>query len=304
LLSRNKREERNGDVNQPNALRPTKTRFRRIKQVLWICLFTFAILGLWAFWWEPSRLTVVHQTITVRPWHPEHSGLTVAILSDLHVGSPHRDLSKLKDLVAATNAGNPDLILLLGDFVIQGVVGGNLVHAEPIAAELGGLHAPLGVVAVLGNHDWWYGGERVRRALQSNGVLVLENLNVLLTYRGKSFWLSGLADLWTRGDQLSATLGKIATADPVLVLTHNPDIFPKVPNRISLTLAGHTHGGQVNFPIIGRPIVPSRFGQRYAYGFIEENERKLFVTGGIGTSILPVRFRVTPEIVILRLVRQ
>jgi predicted MPP superfamily phosphohydrolase len=86
------------------------------------------------------------------------------------------------------------------------------------------------------------------------------------------------------------------------VLTHNPDVFPEIPDRISLTLAGHTHGGQVNLPIIGRLVVPSQFGQRYAYGLVEENGRKLFVTSGIGTSILPVRFRVPPEVALLTLV--
>src|SRR5437867_6614445 len=97
---------------------------------------------------------------------------------------------------------------------------------------------------------------------------------------------------------------KIDDAGPVLVLMHNPDLFPEVPERVSLTLAGHTHGGQVDLPIAGRLIVPSRFGQRYAYGLVEENGKKLIVTGGIGTSILPVRFRVPPEVVILTLIPQ
>jgi predicted MPP superfamily phosphohydrolase len=100
------------------------------------------------------------------------------------------------------------------------------------------------------------------------------------------------------------TLAKIGDTEPILVLMHNPDSFPEVPVRVSLSLAGHTHGGQVNLPIVGRLIVPSAFGQRYAYGLVEENGRKLFVTGGVGTSILPVRFRVAPEIVILSLVEQ
>jgi predicted MPP superfamily phosphohydrolase len=95
------------------------------------------------------------------------------------------------------------------------------------------------------------------------------------------------------------TLAGIHDTDPIIVLTHNPDIFPLIPPRVSLSLAGHTHGGQVNIPLIGRPIVPSKFGQRYAYGLIEENGKKLFVTEGIGTSIVPVRFRAAPEIVLL-----
>ncbi|PYS13070.1 MAG: metallophosphoesterase [Acidobacteria bacterium] len=262
------------------------------------------LLGLWAFWWEPSSLTVVHQIIPVRPWHPEHTGLKVAVMSDLHVGSPYMDLAKLQHVVAVTNAEKPDLIVILGDVVIRGVFGGRFITPEAIGNALAGLRAPLGIVAVLGNHDWWFDGPRVRHALESRGVRVLENESVPIMYRGKSFWLAGLADLWTRGNGLLQTMAKIDDAGPVLVLMHNPDLFPEMPERVSLTLAGHTHGGQVDLPIAGRLIVPSRFGQRYAYGLVEENGKKLIVTGGIGTSILPVRFRVPPEVVILTLIPQ
>lgn len=276
---------------------------RRAKQVLGVVVAFLVMLGLWAFWWEPSSLRVVHQTIPVRPWYAEHSGLRIAVMSDLHVGSPYRDLTNLKRIVTATNAEKPDLILILGDLVIHGVVGGSFVPPEPIAAELAALRAPLGVVAVLGNHDWWYDGERVRHALESQGLRVLENENLRLMYHEKGFWLCGLADLWTRGNQLAPTLAKLdGNSEPVLVLMHNPDLFPQVSPRVSLSLAGHTHGGQVNLPIAGRLIVPSDFGQRYAYGLIEEHGRQLFVTSGVGTSILPIRFRVVPEIVILTLV--
>ena len=277
---------------------------RKFRLALTVCIGALLILGLWAFWWEPSGLRIVKQTIALNPWHVEHDGLKVAVLSDLHVGSPYRSLANLKEIVAATNAERPDLIVVLGDFVIEGVVGGRFVEPEPIAAELAALHAPLGVIAILGNHDWWYDGERVRRALEANHIPVLENQNMRLTYRGQSFWLSGLADLWTRGDRLTKTLAEIHDGDPVIVLMHNPDIFPEMPARVSLTLAGHTHGGQVNFPFIGRPVVPSKYGQRYAYGLVEEGGRKLFVTGGIGTSIIPVRFRVPPEVVLLTLNRE
>jgi uncharacterized protein len=275
------------------------TRFSR--RTLIVCLGTLAFFGLWAFWWEPSSIRIVSPTIALHHWHPEHDGLKIAVLSDLHVGSPHRSLERIREIVAATNAEQPDLIVLLGDLVIQSVVGGRFVEPELIGRELQLLHARLGVVAVLGNHDWWYDGERVRRALESNGIPVLENQNIRVTDRGQSLWLCGLADLWTRGNRLSATLAEVRDADPVIVLSHNPDVFPEIPDRVSLTLAGHTHGGQVNLPIIGRPVVPSKFGPRFAYGLIEEGGRTLFVTGGIGTSILPVRFRVPPEIVVLTL---
>ena len=114
-------------------------------------------------------------------------------------------------------------------------------------------------------------------------------------------WLAGVADLWTRSPDIEGTLKQVTDEEPVLLFTHNPDIFPEVPPRVSLTLAGHTHGGQMNLPIFGRPVVPSQYGQRYAFGHVVENGRHLYVSGGVGTSIIPARFRVPPEVVVLTL---
>ena len=181
------------------------------------------------------------------------------------------------------------------------MAGGTFVEPEPIAEELRALRAPLGVYAVLGNHDWWFDGGRVARALGGAGLKVLENEAVKVESSGRAFWLGGVADLWTRRPDVPGTLRQVTSDDPVVLFTHNPDIFPDVPARVSLTVAGHTHGGQVNLPLVGRPVVPSRFGQRYAMGHVVEGGRHLFVSGGVGTSIIPVRFRVPPEIVILKL---
>jgi len=138
--------------------------------------------------------------------------------------------------------------------------------------------------------------------LSAEGITVLVDQSLRLTHKNQPFWLVGLDDLWTRGNHLQSTLAAIQDKGPIILLTHNPDVFPDTPERVMLTLAGHTHGGQVNLPLVGRPIVPSKFGSRYAYGLVEENGKKLFVTGGVGTSIIPVRFRVKPEIAILTLI--
>jgi predicted MPP superfamily phosphohydrolase len=275
-----------------------KSRAARIALVAVVCL---AIVAVWGFWWEPSSLTVVHRTLDIQPWHAEHNGLKVAVISDLHIGSPYWGIGSLKKVINATNAEHPDLILLLGDYVIEGVKGGHFVAPETIADHLTSLRSRLGVIAVLGNHDWWFDGQRVRRALESRGIRVLDNEALRVTDRGQAFWLCGVQDLWMRGDGVAATLSKVSDGEPVLVMTHNPDVFPNIPASVSLTLAGHTHGGQVNLPIVGRPIVPSMFKQRYAYGLIEEKGRKLYVTSGVGTSIIPVRIGVRPEVVILTL---
>jgi predicted MPP superfamily phosphohydrolase len=283
----------------------------KLRTALAVVFALCAFLAAWACWLEPGSITVRRVALPVPLWREEHRGLKVALLTDLHVGSPHVGLDKLRRVVARANEERPDLVLLLGDYVIgdrkedggvkAGVLGGEFVEPEPIAAELKNLRAPLGVYAVLGNHDWWYDGERVTRALEGAGIVVLENRAVRVESGGRGLWLAGVADLWTRKPDIEGTLRQAAPDEPVLLFTHNPDIFPDVPPRVSLTLAGHTHGGQVNLPFIGRPVVPSHYGQRYAFGHVVEDGRHLFVSGGVGTSIVPVRFRVPPEIVVLTL---
>jgi hypothetical protein len=146
----------------------------------------------------------------------------------------------------------------------------------------------------------------VRSALAGAGIPILENDAVMLGPAGQRFWLAGLGDQLAyqlghgefRGvDDLPGTLAHIKTDDPVLLLAHEPDIFPKVPTRVALTLAGHTHGGQIRVPLIWPRFVPSRYGARFAYGHIVENDRHLVVSGGLGTSIIPARLGVPPEIV-------
>jgi predicted MPP superfamily phosphohydrolase len=203
--------------------------------------------------------------------------------------------------VDTVNAQRADVVVLLGDYVIQGVLGGRFVPPEEIAAEFSRLSAPQGVYAVLGNHDWWFDGERVRGALQGAGVHVLENDRVAVEHGGRRVWIAGLADLWTRKVDVARALRDVPAGEPVLLAMHHPDLFPALPGSVTLTLAGHTHGGQVRLPFFGPPVVPSRFGQRYASGLVVEDGRTMFVTSGVGTSIIPVRMGVPPEIVILTL---
>lgn len=274
----------------------------RVKKLVKIFTLSFILLGLilasWAFWFEPNSLIVRHVELKLENWHKEHDGLKIAILTDLHVGSPHINLEKLSLLVEETNKENVDLVIILGDLVITKVKGGKFIEPEPIAEKLKGLKAEK-IVAILGNHDWWYNGERVRKALQDVGIIVLENSSISFSKNEKNLWLAGLADFWTRKIDLNKTLEKTKDNNPILLLTHNPDVFPEIPEQVSLTLAGHTHGGQVKLPFLGRPIVPSKYGERYAIGHIKENNKNLFVGSGVGTSIIPVRFCVPPEVIIL-----
>ncbi|MFY9227482.1 MAG: metallophosphoesterase [Blastocatellia bacterium] len=279
----------------------------KVKKAIMVFTLSFILLGFilasWAFWFEPDSLVVRKVEIKLENWHKEHDGLKIAILTDLHVGSPHINLEKLSLLVAETNKENADLALILGDLVATKVKGGKFIEPEPIAEKLKGLKAEK-IVAVLGNHDWWYNGERVIKALQDVGIIVLENNSITFSKNEKNIWLAGLADLWTRKIDLNKALEETKDNNPILLLTHNPDIFPEIPEQVSLTLAGHTHGGQVKLSFLGRPVVPSKYGERYAIGHVKENNRNLFVGSGVGTSIIPVRFCVPPEVTILTIKKE
>jgi predicted MPP superfamily phosphohydrolase len=182
-----------------------------------------------------------------------------------------------------------------GDFV-ETPLGWRMAEPEEIAAELKRLRAKAGVFATLGNHDWWYDSNRVRRALEKEGIRVLDNQAVKIERQGKTFWLAGFADAWAGHPNVEETLRQITDDAPVIAVTHNPQIFPTIPARVALTIAGHTHGGQIWLPFIGRPVIRD---WPYPIGHIIEGGRHLFVTPGIGTSICPVRFGAPPEISLL-----
>jgi predicted MPP superfamily phosphohydrolase len=238
--------------------------------------------------------------VKVRGWPEALADLRVALVADLHAGAPHVDERRVESVVAAVNRARPDLVALLGDYIDPEVALGETIAPEPVAERLGELAAPLGAFAVLGNHDWLNDGERVRHALRACGIEVLENDAVSLDLAGQVLWLVGLADAGHRSPDLSAPFGLVPGSAPLLVLSHNPDVFPQLPDRPSLTLAGHTHGAQVNVPIVRDHIVPSVYGERYAGGLFERGDRVMYVSRGIGTSSFPVRFRAVPEIVMLR----
>jgi predicted MPP superfamily phosphohydrolase len=246
-------------------------------------------------------LVINRQELQLANWPAELSGVRVALVSDLHVGSPHWGLSRLHEFVSRVNAEKPDLILLGGDYQINDMWFGDHVDVEPIALELGQLRAPLGVFAVLGNHDWRNNGPKVRAAFEAHGVTVLDDEVRRIHYHGRSFCLLGVRDETQRLRSAQKELELALPGMPLIVLVHEPDLFAYLDERATLTLAGHTHGGQVDLPMLGRRIVPSKFGSRYAAGHIVEGGRHLFVTTGVGTSIVPARFRVPPEIALLTL---
>jgi uncharacterized protein len=253
---------------------------------------------LYGFWYEPAGLRVVTHTVRLSAADKISTNLLrIAIIADLHAGAPYIDNSKVERVVALANAAKPDLILLTGDYITKGVIGGRLLPFDTIAARLGNLSAPLGVYAVFGNHEWFYDTKLFMRAFERAGIPVLDDRNRKLTRNGEDIYLVGISDLREGPHDIGKALSGVPKDAHALCFTHAPGIFPQLPATCALTVAGHTHGGQVNLPLINRPIVPGP--NRFAAGLVEENGKTLFVSTGIGTSIIPVRIGVPPEVSIL-----
>ena len=292
-----------------------------LKALAGLVLSGTALAG-YGFVVEPLWRRIVTRYRFTPPGWPAGLRLKIALLADIHAIEPWMPAGRVAGIAEETNRLGVDLVLLLGDFVSSMRVSSGPVPAADWAASLARLRAPLGVHAILGNHDWWddpgaqargKGPTLARRALEAAGIPVYENDVIRLAKDGQGFWLAGLGDqlAFQRGivaghrvfegvDDLHGTLAQVTDDAPVLLMAHEPDIFPTVPNRVSLTLCGHTHGGQVR--LFGySPLVPSSYGNRYAYGHIVETGRHMLVSGGLGCSILPLRFGVPPEIVLLEL---
>ncbi|MBR0793892.1 metallophosphoesterase [Bradyrhizobium jicamae] len=262
------------------------------------------------------RLALTRYDLSPRRW-PADFPLKIAVIADIHACDPWMSLDRISEIVDRTNALNADIIVMLGDYVAGLRHVTRFIPASEWAAVLAGLKAPLGVHAILGNHDYWEdkalqrrgeGTPPARRALEHVGIPVYENDAVRLVKDGRPFWLAGLGDqlaymparrfrhvAQVGVDDLGATLAQVTDDAPVILLAHEPDIAVRVPSRVALQLSGHTHGGQVR--LLGwSPAVPVKHGMRLAYGHLKL-KTDVIVSGGLGCSIMPFRLGVPPEIV-------
>lgn len=241
--------------------------------------------------YEPTWVETLFLSIPFANLPDSLNGFRIVQLSDLH----HSRVVSRKYIRYCVNLANqlkPDLFLLTGDYVTN-----NARFAQPVAEELSRLHAPYGVVAVLGNHDYWANGILVRRALTDAGIRVLKNENFFLPVNGDGLWILGADDLWAGEFNLDKTVFNTPANASRILMMHNPDSFPEAAQHgIDLVLAGHTHGGQVSLPFVGPLFVPSKYGARYASGLFRKGKTRMYVNKGLGLMSLPVRFRVRPEI--------
>ncbi|CAN5204992.1 metallophosphoesterase [soil metagenome] len=241
----------------------------------------------------PRRLLVRDVPLAVPGWPAELDGLRVAVVADLHAGAPAVGLERLGQVVQQVVAARPNLVVLLCDHLADVWLGTHL-QPEQWAEVLAGFLTAAPVVGVLGNHDWYAGGHRVRRALEAAGLPVLEE-SAVAVLDGR-LGVAGVSDLGERTPSVERALAGVPAGAPVVLLTHNPDVVLDVPAHVQLVLAGHTHGGQVR--VLGRGVhtISERTGNRFTAGWFAPE--RLYVTAGVGASIAPVR-TVPPEVPVL-----
>lgn len=263
---------------------------------------------------DPLDLRVRRYRVPIRNLPHGLDGLRIAHLTDWHVGS-RVPLEVLEASTRAALEAKPDLIALTGDYVHANV--GQIPAMQRILAPLCAPRASrFGVVGVLGNHDYYAGAEHVRASLTRLGVTMLDNDRRLLAPGGWTrdpagvLCVAGLADMWMDTPVQERALGGLPDGTPRIVLSHQPDSAEHFgwrtagAARADLMLCGHTHGGQVRLPLLGTPVVPSRYGQKYAGGLVDGPHFPVLVSRGIGMSVLPVRWNVPPEVVVVELVSE
>jgi predicted MPP superfamily phosphohydrolase len=276
----------------------------------WVLFAAIAIvevgywLSIYAWFVEPNQLVVRRVEVVSEDWRGPP--LTIAAMSDTHVAGPHVDAARMGRIVARINELRPELVVLLGDYV-----NGHLHPSERSPAEnqeiTGGLatfaaiRARYGVVGVIGNHDVWYDRTIVQSEMENAGVATLWNRHIVIRRTGgEPLVIAGLADYTTGEPDFGAALDGAPEGANTIVISHSPDPFIEMPRGPPLMLAGHGHCGQVTIPLVGRPIVPLT-NDRFACGMIQEGGKQMYVTAGIGTSMIPVRFLNPPEIVLITL---
>jgi hypothetical protein len=261
---------------------------------------------------EPRAVEISHVNVLVRGLPAAFDGLTIAHLTDLH-RSRYVSLAYLDECIETVNRLQPDLIAFTGDYLSHGRrlrPRGRLIYGDPadahgyareVAECVGRARARHGVFASLGNHDHWYNAGKMTELIERAGVPVLRNAGTTVRVNGATLPVVGLGDFWMEGIRENAAFA--GRHDPfALVLMHNPDYFENwVRPGAHLILAGHTHGGQVNVPFVGPPIVPSFYGAKYASGMFQRGDAQMYVSRGVGLIWPPVRFNCRPEIARLRL---
>lgn len=287
---------------------------KRFSLTLLIFALLIAVFLGYSYFIGARSFIVVEQTLSVPNWSPTLNGFRIVAITDIHAGSNYAPEERLRYLVEQANVQNADLIVLLGDYVSEarwdsearnkpeGIDRTELrMPVETIVENLRGFRAKYGVYAVIGNHDWYHNEQKIHAEFERVGINVLQNEVAVISVGDEAIRLWGIEDLWrNRRVPTENSFDTIAEKRNIIAITHNPDSLLIAPQGFAIMFAGHTHGGQLNWPFFGPKAVFN--DPRFMDGHAVVDGKHVYVTSGVGTSVIPFRFRVPPEIAVITLI--
>lgn len=274
------------------ATRPKRLWLRWLAVLALLVLIGIGVLA--KGYWNATRDPVIRTaSLSVKNWPAEEPPLKILLISDIHVAGPDMPPERVRHIVAELNNLKPDLVLIAGDLVSEKGVATHIYNAEEIIAPLSGLKSRLGTVVALGNHDHWFKSASLEAELKRYNIAVVKNDAI---ERGPLV-LGVIDDIHIGLHDIPATFAAMdrLPSKPRIVLAHSPDVVPEMPSAVAAVFAGHTHCGQVVFPLFGALTYVSDYGDRFACGAIDDNGQRVFVTAGLGTSVLPLRYGAMPD---------
>lgn len=268
-----------------------RRRWRRWALLIGLLVLILIGRGLWNASAEPI---VRSAAVQVADWPEGAPPMRILLVSDTHVAVPDMPPERLAAIMRRFNKLKPDLILLAGDFHSGKTLSTRHYSAAELTAPFAEAKAKYGVIAVLGNHDYWFQPEPIAKGMKAAGVTVLRNQAV----RRGPLVVGGVDDEVTNHDNLKRTYAAMDALGPGprILTTHSPDIVPDLPVPVDAVFAGHTHCGQIALPFVGALTHASKYGDRFACGDMTDGKQRLFVGAGLGTSILPLRYGVPPDV--------
>lgn len=248
---------------------------------------------------EPYWMKVQNVEIRDKDIPDSFDGKRMVFISDIHHG-PSFSRERVKSMVEKINALDPDIIFLGGDYIEKGEQ-----YIKPCFEELRSLEAPLGKFGVLGNHDYYNNGELARQGMRDAEIVVLDNTAQWVTYGSGRIKVGGVGYFNHRFHSIEPAIKDVREDDFVILLSHNPDYAESIRNhKIDIVLSGHTHGGQITLFGLWAPYIPSLYGQKYRTGMVETEYTRVYVSNGVGTTDIPVRFFARPQIIVFELVKE
>lgn len=247
---------------------------------------------------EPRMVEIVETTVRVKGLAAGLQGFRICQITDVHHGGAI-SLEYIEKVVEEANNLAPDLVVLTGDYIDTGKK-----YMAPAIEALSGLKARCGTIAILGNHDYIHARSYAEDVIASHGIPLLRNSHMYVEANGAALCVAGVADLLEDTPDAKEALKGVDPSIPRLLLSHHPDYAEDLPasERVDLVLSGHTHGGQVRLPFGLAPVVPSNYGQKYSGGLVRlSSATQVYVSRGIGVSLIPVRFNCPPELTLIKL---